>query len=78
MVHSYKFPIFACICDESALLCICMMDENSQFNLKIRIVAPKTHGRWYILDKIMDAEFTNFRDLVDEIFEKYPPRLVTY
>ena len=55
-----------------------MMDENSQFNLKIRIVAPKTHGRWYILDKIMDAEFTNFRDLVDEIFEKYPPRLVTY
>ena len=70
--------VFACICDEIALLFICRMDKKSHFNLKIRIVAPKTHGRWYILDKIVDADFTNFRDLIDEIFEKYPPRLLTY
>ena len=35
------------------------MDENSQFNLEIRIVDSKSRGRWYCLDKVVDADFTN-------------------
>ena len=54
------------------------MDDNSRFKLEIRIVALNCRGKWYSLEKIVDADFTNFRDLIDEIFEKYPPRLVTY
>ena len=49
------------------------MDENGRFKLEIRIVAPKTRDRWNSLDKVVDADFTNFRDLVDEVVEKYPP-----
>ena len=66
--------VFACICDEAALLFICRMDDNSRFKLEIRIVAPNYHGRWYSLEKIVDADFTNFRDLVDEVVDKCPPR----
>ena len=55
--------VFACICDEVALLFICRMDDNSRFKLEIRIVAPNCRGRWYNLEKIVDADFTNFRDL---------------
>ena len=43
------------------------MDDNSRFKLEIRIVAPNCRGRWYNLEKIVDADFTNFRDLVDEV-----------
>jgi len=49
------------------------MDENSQFNLEIRIVDSKSRGRWYCLDKVVDADFTNFRDLINEIVDKFPP-----
>ena len=55
------------------MLFIRRMDENSRFKLEIRIVAPKTRDRWNSLDKVVDADFTNFRDLVDEVVEKYPP-----
>ena len=65
--------VFACICDEAALLFICRMDDNSRFKLEIRIVAPNCRGRWYSLEKIVDADFTNFRDLVDEVVDKCPP-----
>ena len=65
-------PVFALICDEAAPLFICRMDENSLFKLEIRIVAPKTRDRWYSLDKTVDADFINFRDLVDEVVDKYP------
>jgi len=65
--------VFACICDEAALLFICRMDDNSRFKLEIRIVAPNCRGRWYNLEKIVDADFTNFRDLVDEVVDKCPP-----
>ena len=51
------------------------MDENGRFKLEIRIVAAKTRDRWYSLDKVVDADFTNFRDLVDEVVEKYPKSL---
>ena len=49
------------------------MDGNSRFNLEIRIVAPNYRGRWYILDKVVDADLTNFKDLVAEVVNKYPP-----
>ena len=49
------------------------MDEKSQFNLEIRIVALKSRGRGYILDIVVDADFTNFRDLVDKVVDKCPP-----
>ena len=48
--------VFACICDEAALLFICRMDDNSRFKLEIRIVAPNYRGRWYSLEKIVDAD----------------------
>ena len=65
--------VFACICDEAALLFICRMDDNSRFKSEIRIVAPNCRGRQYSLEKIVDADFTNFRDLVDEVVDKCPP-----
>jgi len=49
------------------------MDEKSQFNLEIRIVAPKSRGWGYIVDKVVDPDFTNFKDLVDEVVDKCPP-----
>jgi len=65
--------VFACICDEAALLFICRIDDNSCFKLEIRIVAPNYRGRWYNLEKNVDADFTNFRDLVDKVVDKCPP-----
>ena len=62
--------VFACICDETALLFICRMDGNNCFKLEIRIVAPNCRGSWYSLDKFVDADFTNFKDLVDEVVDK--------
>ncbi|KAG2659178.1 hypothetical protein PVAP13_1KG340605 [Panicum virgatum] len=49
------------------------MDGNSCFKLEIRIVAPNCRGSWYSLDKFVDADFTNFKDLVDEVVDKCPP-----
>ena len=49
------------------------MDEKSRFNLEIRIVAPKSCGWGYIVDKVVDPDFTNFKDLVDEVVDKCPP-----
>jgi hypothetical protein len=49
------------------------MDANSSFNLEIWIVSPSCQGGgWFSLDKIVDADFTNFRDLVDGVVDKYP------
>jgi len=50
------------------------MDAKNSFNLEIRIVAANTRDRWYWSSKIVDADFTNFKDLVDEVVEKCPPR----
>lgn len=55
------------------MLFIRRMDDNCPFNLEIRIVAPNYRGSWYSLDKVVNANFTNFRDLVDEVVDKYPP-----
>ena len=49
------------------------MDKKSQFNIEIRIVAPESRGWGYIVDKVVDPDFTNFKDLVDEVVDKCPP-----
>jgi hypothetical protein len=49
------------------------MDENSSFSLEIWIVRPRCRdGGWFSLDKVMDADVTNLRDLVDGVVDKYP------
>ena len=49
------------------------MDAKSSLNLKIWIVGANMRGRWYCLSIVVDADFANFRDLVDEAVDKYPP-----
>jgi hypothetical protein len=57
----------------SVSLFICRMDATSSFNLEIRIVSPRCRdGGWFSLDKVVDADVTNFRDLVDGVVDKYP------
>ncbi|RLN40151.1 uncharacterized protein C2845_PM01G32190 [Panicum miliaceum] len=50
------------------------MDPESGFNLEIRIIAYNTRSRWYSFSKVVDADTTNFKDLVDEIMDKCPCR----
>jgi len=48
------------------------MDANSSYNLEIRIIASNSHARWFSLNKVVDADCTNFRDLVDKVVDKSP------
>ena len=56
----------------NSLLFICRMDPASSYNLEIRIIARHTHARWFSLNKVVDADRTNFVDLVAEVETKYP------
>ena len=49
------------------------MDPETCYNLEIRIIAYNTRSRWFSFSKVVDADTTNFKDLVDEIQDKYPP-----
>ena len=49
------------------------MDTDSTFNLEIQIVTPNSCARWFSLNKVVDAELTNFRDLVCDVIDKYSP-----
>ena len=53
-------------------LFIYRMDAKSSYNLEIRIVAPNSHSWWFSLNKVVDADRTNFIDLVAEVVNKYP------
>jgi hypothetical protein len=53
---------------------ICRMDAASSFNLEIRIIGHNTRARWFSFDKVVDADTTNFRDLVEGVVDKYAPR----
>ena len=53
-------------------LFIYRMDAESSYNLKIWIVAPSPRARWFSLNKVVDADRTNFTDLVPEVVDKYP------
>ena len=48
------------------------MDAESSYNLEIWIVAPNSHARWFSLNKVVDADRTNFTDLVAKVVDKYP------
>ena len=48
------------------------MDAKSSYNLEILIVAPNSRARWFSLNKVVDADRTNFTDLVAEVVDKYP------
>ncbi|KAF2950590.1 hypothetical protein DAI22_01g198650 [Oryza sativa Japonica Group] len=48
------------------------MDPDSSFNLEIRIVARNCRARWFSLNQVVDADRTQFRDLLANLVEKYP------
>ncbi|KAG2632529.1 hypothetical protein PVAP13_2NG114846 [Panicum virgatum] len=53
------------------------MDPNSSYYLEITSVPnPRSHKdiSGYVFDMVVDADLTNFKDFVDEVVEKYPPR----
>ena len=49
------------------------MDPETSYNLECRIIAYNTQSKWFSFSKVVDADITNFKDLVDEIRDKYPP-----
>ena len=55
----------------NSLLFICRMDPASSYNLEIQIIARHTRARWFSLNKVIDADHTNFVDLVAEVENKY-------
>jgi len=54
------------------MLFICRNDIETSFNLEIRIISPRLRGRWYGINKVVDSDTINFKDLVDEIMGKFP------
>ena len=56
----------------NSLLFICRMDHASSYNLEIRIIAHHTRARGFSLNKAVDADRTNFVDLVAKVENKYP------
>ena len=48
------------------------MNTESSYNLEIKIVALSSRARWFSLNKVVDADRTNFIDLVAEVVDKYP------
>jgi len=66
-------PLFAFSLIACSLLFICRMDADNSFNLEMRIVTPNSRAQWFSLNKVVDAELTNFEDLVRDVVDKYPP-----
>jgi hypothetical protein len=50
----------------------CRNDIETSFNLEIRIITPTMRGSWFGINKVVDSDTTNFKDLVDEIVDNYP------
>ena len=51
---------------------ICRIDLKTSYNLEIRIISSKSRAQWLSINKVVDADITNFKDFVDEILDKYP------
>ena len=49
------------------------MDPETSFNLEMRIICTNVRSCGFSFDKVVDADTTNFKDLVDDIVGKYPP-----
>jgi len=47
------------------------MDLKTSYNLEIRIISSKSRARWFSINKVVDADITNFKYFVDEILDKY-------
>jgi len=67
--HIYKFILNKKILVVSF---VCRIDANSSYNLEIWIIASNCRARWFSLNKVVDADQTNFSDLVDDVVDKYP------
>ena len=61
-----------CIDVSKSYLFMCRNDIETSFNLEIRIISPSLRGRWYGINKVVDSDTINFKDLVDEIVDKFP------
>ena len=48
------------------------MDPAGNYNLEIQIIARQTRAQWFSLNKVVDADRTNFVDLVAKVENKYP------
>ena len=51
---------------------MCRNDIETSLNLEIRIISPTIRGPWYGINKVVDSDITNFKDLVDEILDQFP------
>lgn len=47
-------------------------DIQTSFNLEIRIISPSMRGPWFEISKVVDADTTNFKDLVNGIVDQFP------
>jgi len=56
------------------MLFICRNDIETSFNLEIRIISPSLRGRWYGINKVVDSDTINLKDLIDEIVDEFPCR----
>ena len=54
------------------MLFIYTNDIETSFNLEIRTISPTMRGPWYGINKVVDSDTINFKDLVDEIMGKFP------
>ncbi|KAM0873461.1 hypothetical protein ACQ4PT_038054 [Festuca glaucescens] len=54
------------------------MDPSSSYLLKIRLLGNRNKARkeikCFCFEKIVDSDFTNYKDLVASILDQYPPR----
>jgi hypothetical protein len=48
------------------------MDGGSSYNLEIWIIARQTRARWFSLNKVANADCTNFVDLIFDVENNYP------
>ncbi|WVZ74596.1 hypothetical protein U9M48_022760, partial [Paspalum notatum var. saurae] len=58
---------------DSSTLALDGMDPLSSYNLEIRIIANNTCFKsWYRHSQVVDADMTNFKDLIDDILNTFP------
>jgi len=49
-------------------------DIETSFNLEIKIISPTMRGPWYGINKVVDSDTINLKDLIDEIVDEFPCR----
>jgi hypothetical protein len=51
---------------------VCRDEIQNNFNLEIRIITLTMRGPWYVINKAVDSDTTNFKDLVAKIVDEFP------